>query len=167
MQSSCTRLPRDIIKMETKNLSAFPSHTCVCSVVKVHEPIGTHHHFQGMISVKMYTYASQIFLLNMQYWLHYAQYADVLLCFLGRHINKDVAHSSWNILYTQQKSYSISHQLGTVTRLWLDSDVVTVDNWRQHGDRAANGSVVTVLPADANSHCPVTVKWLPSRWLMK
>ena len=61
--------------------------------------------------------------------------------------------------HTQQKSYSISHLLGTVTTLRLDSDcVVSVDNCRQIGDRAANGSVVTMLPAVVNSHYTVTVQ---------
>ena len=56
-------------------------------------------------------------------------------------------------LYTAN-SYSISHPLGTVTSLWLDSDcVVTVENCRQNGD----WSIVTALLAVVNSHCPVTV----------
>ena len=55
---------------------------------------------------------------------------------------------------------------------WLDSaDVVTVDNCRQHGDGAANGSVVTMQPAVNNSdvtvqspcsHCPVDDWWISS-----
>ena len=46
---------------------------------------------------------------------------------------------------TQQNSYSISHLLGTVTSLWLDSDcVVTFDNCLQHVTWAENGSVFTV-----------------------
>ena len=60
---------------------------------------------------------------------------------------------------TQQNSHSISHLLGSVTTLWLDSDyVVTVNNCRQSGDLAANGSVVTVLPAVDDGDYTVTVQ---------
>ena len=51
----------------------------------------------------------------------------------------------------------------TVTARGLDSDgVVTVNNCRQHGDWAANGSVVPTLPAVNKGewlihHCPVTI----------
>ena len=61
--------------------------------------------------------------------------------------------------FTQQISYSISHLLGTVTILWLDSDcIVTVDSCRQHGDYNAIGSSVTVLPAVVNRHYTVTIQ---------
>ena len=64
---------------------------------------------------------------------------------------------------TQQNSYSISHLLATVTTKWLDGDgVVTVDNCRQHSDWAANGSVVTILPAVENGDYTVTVQSLCS-----
>ena len=47
---------------------------------------------------------------------------------------------------TQQKSYSISHLIYTVTTPWLESDcVVTVDISRQSGDCAANGSALLTL----------------------
>ena len=47
----------------------------------------------------------------------------------------------------------------TVTTWWLDTDsLVTVGNCRQHGDWAANGSVVTVLPGVKNSDYTVTVQ---------
>ena len=36
--------------------------------------------------------------------------------------------------------------------------VVTVNNYRQHGDRAANDSVVTMLPAVVNGDYTVTVQ---------
>ena len=68
-----------------------------------------------------------------------------------------------SIPITQQNSYSISHQLGTVTTRWLDSDsVVTVGNCQEHGDSAANGSVVTVLPAVSTADYTVTVQLLCS-----
>ena len=61
---------------------------------------------------------------------------------------------------TQQISYSISHLLGTVTTLWLDSDrVVPVDDCRQSGDYTAVGSSVTALPAVINGHYTVTIQW--------
>ena len=63
--------------------------------------------------------------------------------------------------YTQQNSYSISHLLGTVTTWWLHSDS-DIDNCWQHGDWAANGSVVIVLPAVNNSDYSVTVQSLCS-----
>ena len=63
------------------------------------------------------------------------------------------------ISITQQNSYSISHLLDTVTARWLNSDcVVTVDNYRQHGDWAANCNVVTVLPGLDDSDYTVTVQ---------
>ena len=69
------------------------------------------------------------------------------------------------ITRTQENSYFISHQLGTVTT-WLDSDgVVIVNNCQQHGDWAANGSVVTVLPAVNNGDYTVTVQSLCSHWV--
>ena len=62
---------------------------------------------------------------------------------------------------SQENSYSISHLLGTVTASWLDSDgKVTIDNCRQHGDWASNGSVVTVLPAVNNGDYTITVQSL-------
>ena len=64
---------------------------------------------------------------------------------------------------TLENSYSISHLLGTVTTQWLDSDgVVTVDNCQQHGDWAANGSLITVPPAANNGDYTVTVQSLCS-----
>ena len=61
--------------------------------------------------------------------------------------------------HTQQNSYSISHLLGTVTTLWLDSDcVVTIDNCRRHGEYTAICSSVSVLPAVFNSQYTVTVQ---------
>ena len=63
------------------------------------------------------------------------------------------------VIDTQQNSYSISHLIGTITTLWLDSDcVMTTGNCRQHGDLAAIGSVVTVLPAVVNSSYTVTIQ---------
>ena len=72
-------------------------------------------------------------------------------------------------LCTQQNSFSISHLLGTVITLWLDSDgVVTVDNCWQHRDYTVQQCVVTLLPAVNNSnytgHGPVN---MPRRWLME
>ena len=63
--------------------------------------------------------------------------------------NKNVVTDEITILLnTQQNSYSIGHLLGRVTTHWLDSDgVVTIANYQEHSDWAANGSVVTVLPA--------------------
>ena len=60
---------------------------------------------------------------------------------------------------TQENSYSIGHLWGTVTTQWQDSEsVVTVANCRQHSDKAANGSVVTVQPAVNNGDYNVTVQ---------
>ena len=64
-----------------------------------------------------------------------------------------------DLMTAQQNSYCISHLLGTVTTWWLDSDsIVTVANCRQHGDWAANCSVVTVLLAVNNGDYTVTVQ---------
>ena len=71
---------------------------------------------------------------------------------------------------TQQKSYSISHLLDTVTTLWLDSDgVVTVINCQQHGDYTvvqlcSHRLLTTVTTLPLSSHCVVTVL---SRWLIE
>ena len=67
-------------------------------------------------------------------------------------------------------AYSINNLLDTVTTQCLDSDsVVSIVNSWQCGDYAANGSVVTVLPAVSSngdytitvqspcSHCAVTM----------
>ena len=42
---------------------------------------------------------------------------------------------------------------------------MTVENCRQHSDGAANGGVVTVLPAEFENsqYCPVTVVTVPTR----
>ena len=70
----------------------------------------------------------------------------------------------WHNKDTQQNSYSISHLPDTVTTQWLDSDsVVTVDKCQQHGEWAANDSVVIVLLAVNNSDYIVTVQ-LPSSY---
>ena len=59
----------------------------------------------------------------------------------------------------QQTSYSLGHLLGTVTTPWLDSDsVVTAATCQQHGDWAANGSVVTMLWAVSKGDNNVTVQ---------
>ena len=59
----------------------------------------------------------------------------------------------------QQNSYSISQLQDIVTTWWLDGDsLVTIANCQQHGDWAANGSVVTVLLAVVNGDYTVTVK---------
>ena len=64
-----------------------------------------------------------------------------------------------NSSVTQQKSYSISHLLSTVTTLWPDSDcVVTVDNCWQSGDYTAICSSDTVLSAVFNSRYTVTIQ---------
>ena len=64
------------------------------------------------------------------------------------------------IKYTAN-SPSINHLLGTVTTWCLDSDcVVTIVNYQQHGDWAANDSAVTVLQAVFNSDYTVTVQSL-------
>ena len=60
------------------------------------------------------------------------------------------------------KSYSLVEGNQSIAQ-WLDSDgVISVDNYWQHGDWAANGSVVTVLPALNNSDYTVTVQSLCS-----
>ena len=64
------------------------------------------------------------------------------------------------IIITQQKSYSISHLLGTLTTWWLVSHtVVTVAYCRQHSNWAANGNVATLLSAVINGDYTVTI-WL-------
>ena len=61
------------------------------------------------------------------------------------------------LVYRQQNSYSISHLLGTVTTRWLESDsVVTVANYRQHADRAANDGIANALPVVSNGEFTVT-----------
>ena len=61
----------------------------------------------------------------------------------------------------ETKSYSLvegNQTIGTGTTWWLDSDsIVTVINCRQHSDWAANGCVVTVLPAASNGDYSDTV----------
>ena len=70
------------------------------------------------------------------------------------------------IFTTQQNSYSISHLLGTVTTLWLDSDgVVTVDNCQQHGDYSWS-TVVTVLPTVNNGDQTITIQSLCSHFVL-
>ena len=68
-----------------------------------------------------------------------------MICFHGR---------TWQVISTQQNSYSISHMHGTVTTRWLDSEnVVTNGNCRQLGD-----CEVAVLPAVNNIDCIVTIR---------
>ena len=65
---------------------------------------------------------------------------------------------------TQQNSYSVSHLLGTVTTLWLDSDyVVTVDNCRltvlQMAVQSQCCRQLTMVPTlSLSSHSEVTVQ---------
>ena len=89
-----------------------------------------------------------------------------VLIFLGgpwgtkENLQSDTQLPSKHDFPAQQNSYCISHLLGLVTTWWLDSDseVVTVANWRQHCDWAANGSVVTVPVAVNNNDYTVTVQ---------
>ena len=80
-----------------------------------------------------------------------------LVCFKEGYL--DLGQILPEVIPTQQISYSISHQLGTVTTLWLDSDwTETFDNCRQSGDYTAIGSAVTALLAVFNSHYTITVQ---------
>ena len=67
--------------------------------------------------------------------------------------------NSFALMVTQQNSCSISHLLGsdhTVTGQWLWSLLTT-----------AGSMVASSYLQWQHCHCPVTVGWLPCRWLME
>ena len=100
---------------------------------------------------------------------------DILLTLLGHFIYASIclnltslksAKYQEQFQLTQWNSYSISHQHGTKTTQWLDSDgVVTVVNCWQHGDYTvdqlcSHSAASSCLNCDYIPHCPVTVQSL-------